>query len=335
MSQESVRWGVIGASRIADDFVIPAIKTSAVSEIAAIGTNSVPARAQEIADRHSVPQVYDSVAKLLDDPKIDAVYIGSTSDAHAAQAIAAAAAGKHVFVDKPLALTADDANAVVEACAVAGVQLGVNQQFRGAATHRAIQAAVRGGDIGEVRGVRTSFTVQLPPHAVGWRTDGPAAGVAMDLTIHTADTLRAILGQNVAAVSAFGANHGLCVEPNFDVLFGTLLFEDGTLATFHDAFTIGHSLSAVEVFGSTGSIVGTDVMRMSPGGSVALIRDGNATDIPVDHHDLYEPAVAAFVGAVLGDGVPAATGADGVAALRVAEAAVHAAATRTVVDIKS
>jgi len=325
-----VRWGIIGASRIADDYVIPAIQASGGSQVVAVSTTTAPQRAREIADRHAVPHVALSVAALVERDDVDAVYVGSASDAHASQAMEAARAGKHVFCDKPLALTTEEARQVVDTCERAGVELGVNQQFRGAATHRAIQNAVREGAIGEIRGVRVAFTVQLPPHATGWRTAGPAAGVAMDLTIHTADSLRAIVGSEVVSVAAFGANHGLCAPAYFDLLFGTMLFDNGIVASFHDAFTIGHSPSAIEVFGSDGSLVGTDVMRMSPGGAVVLRRGEEVSEVALCHHDLYEPAVAAFASAVRGVGAPAASGLDGVKALQIAEAATDSA-TRGVV----
>ncbi|MCU1682620.1 MAG: fructose reductase [Amycolatopsis sp.] len=332
-ASRKIRWGIVGASRIADEYVIPAIAADDSSTVVALGTSSAPAQAKAIASRHGVDRVYDSIDEVFDDPDIDVVYIGSASEHHLGQILAAAAAGKHVFCDKPLALTAGDAINALDACQSNGVLLGVNQQVRGAATHRAMRNAVLDGAIGEVRGARCAFTVQLPPHATGWRTSGPAAGVAMDLTVHTADTLRALLGADVEAVAAFGANQGLCEAPHFDLLFGAMHFDNGVIATFQDAFTIGHSQTALEVYGSTGSVIGTDVMRQSPGGNVVLRRGDESTELHIDHHDLYEPAVAAFNLAVQGKGEPAATGLDGLKALQIAEAVVTSAQTRQFVEL--
>jgi len=328
-----IRWGIVGASRVADEYVIPAIKADDRSVVVALGTSSAPVHAQEIASRHGVECVYGSVQELFNDDDVDVVYIGSASERHPDQAVAAAAAGKHVLCDKPLALTASDAIKVIGACQSNGVILGVNQQFRGAATHQAMRKAILDGELGEVRGARCAFTVQLPPHATGWRTSGRGAGVAMDLTVHTVDTLRALLGADVTAVAAFGANQGLCAPPNFDLLFGALHFTNGAIATFHDAFTIGHSPTALEVYGSEGSLIGTDVLRQWPGGTVVLRRGGEVTELDIEHHDLYEPVVSAFNLAVQGKGEPTATGLDGLKALQIAQAAVTSAQTRQIVEL--
>jgi 1,5-anhydro-D-fructose reductase (1,5-anhydro-D-mannitol-forming) len=96
-AEAPVRWGIIGASRIADEYVIPAIQADSASEVVAVASASAPKHAKEIADRHSVPHVVDSVAALVGRADVDAVYIGTTSDAHASQAIEAAQVGKYTM----------------------------------------------------------------------------------------------------------------------------------------------------------------------------------------------------------------------------------------------
>ena len=124
MTNSKLRWALVGASTIAHEWMIDAI------------------RAQ--------PD--------------QAVYIGSTNERHAAQAIAAAAAGKHVLCEKPLALNLAEARAIVAACARAGVVLGTNHHLRNAATHRALRDLVRNGAIGTPLYAHVFHAVQLPAH---------------------------------------------------------------------------------------------------------------------------------------------------------------------------
>src|SRR3984893_4291368 len=110
---------------------------------------------------------------------IDAVYISTTNELHCSQTLAAAAAGKHVFCEKTLALELADARRMVEVCRAAGVVMGTNHHLRNAATHRALRAAIKQGRIGRPLFARVFHSVYLPPHLQGWRitTPGPGARV--------------------------------------------------------------------------------------------------------------------------------------------------------------
>ena len=126
---------------------------------------------------------------------IDAVYISTTNELHRDQLLAAVRAGKHVLCEKPLALTLDDARAMVAAARDAGVVMGTNHHLRNAATHRAMREAIQQGRIGRPLFARVFHAVFLPPHLQGWRIDKPEAGggVVLDITCHDADTLRFVL----------------------------------------------------------------------------------------------------------------------------------------------
>ena len=142
------------------------------------------------------PITTTSVDALLADPAVDAVYISTTNELHRDQVLAAAAAGKHVLCEKPLALSVADARAMVAACTHAGVVMATNHHLRNAATHRKIRELVQAGAIGRPLFARVFHAVYLPPHLQGWRLTSRSAGggVILDITVHDADTLRFILG---------------------------------------------------------------------------------------------------------------------------------------------
>jgi 1,5-anhydro-D-fructose reductase (1,5-anhydro-D-mannitol-forming) len=284
------------------------------------------ARAAEFARAHAIPRSTAALAELLADPAVDAVYISSTNERHAEQAIAAAAAGKHVLCEKPLALTLAEARAIVAACARAGVVLGTNHHLRNAATHRALREQVRAGAIGTPRYARVFHAVQLPPHLQGWRVDAASAGggVMLDITVHDADTLRFILdAEPVEAVGLSAPADGGAVAAIGAM--AVLRFDNGVLAQLHDAFDVPHAGTGIEIHGSAGSLFGRDAMTQRPVGEIRLRDARGERAVAVEHEDLYVRSVAAFAAAVRGEGQPAASGEDGVRSLAAALAVLEAA----------
>jgi len=125
--------------------------------------------------------------------------------------LAAAVAGKHVLCEKPLALTLDDAVAMRDACAAAGVVMGTNHHLRNAATHRTMRRLLGEGAIGRPLAARVFHAVSLPADLRTWRVQRPDAGggVPLDITVHDADALRFLLDDEVVEVGALTASQGL------------------------------------------------------------------------------------------------------------------------------
>jgi 1,5-anhydro-D-fructose reductase (1,5-anhydro-D-mannitol-forming) len=307
--------------------MIPAVH--AVDDACAVGVFSTSAeRAARLVQEAGLERAYPSLDALLGDPAIDAVYVSTTNDLHAEQTVAAARAGKHVLCEKPLALSLSDAVRMREACADSGVVLGTNHHLRGAPTIRAMRELVAGGAIGDVVAGRVFHTTLLPDAMRTWRLNRPeaGAGVIFDLTVHDVDTIRFLLGDEVAEVTAVTANQGMGECAVEDSAMGVLRMRGGQLVSFHDAFTVPHAGTGVELHGTTGSLVGRDVMSPEPVGDVFL-RRLNMTE-PVDITErwpLYENTIRRFDAAVRGHGEPLASGDDGIASLAVAVAALESA----------
>ena len=329
-----LRWGLIGASTIGREWIVPAIGIQPDSMVAAVASSS-PERARRYANELSIPNAFTSVANLLAEPTIDAIYISSTNEWHEPQALAAVAAGKHVLCEKPLALSLDSARRMVAAATSAGVVLGTNHHLRNAATHRKMRELIQTGAIGRPLAARVFHAVYLPPHLQSWRVDRPEAGggVILDITVHDADTLRFALGDEVAEVTAMTANQGMGRAGLEDAVMGVIRFRNGVIAQFHDAFTAPHAPTGFEVHGTEGSLFGRDVMTQRPMGTVSMRRHGSEEEVPVDHENLYERSVRCFNAAIRGEGEPAATGEDGVQSLAVALAVREAAETGQTVRI--
>lgn len=327
-------WGLIGTSTIAAEHMIEAIRAQHGHAVVAVHSSN-PARGHAYAERHGIATSHDTVEALLADPAVDVVYISTTNELHREQVLSAAAAGKHVLCEKPLALDLDDAIAMVETCRAAGVLMATNHHLRNAATHRQIRDLVRQGAIGKPLFARVFHAVHLPPHLQGWRLDKPQAGggVILDITVHDADTLRFLLdAEPTEAVGmtqqAAMASHGL-----EDGVMAVLRFDNGVLAQLHDAFTVKHAATGIEIHGDAGSIIGRDVMTQRPVGTVILRNAEGESEIPIAHENLYVRGVGTFAAALRGEGQPAATGEDGVRSLAAALAVMNACQSGQRTDI--
>ena len=329
----TVRWGLIGASTIARQFVIDAIRNQPEGEIGAVMSAS-PERAASYARDNAIPQAVSSLDALLG-ADIDAVYISTTNELHLEQALAAAKAGKHVWCEKPLALSTGDARKIVAACRDAGVVMATNHHLRCAGSHRAMRQAVADGRIGKPIAARVFHAVYLPEHLQGWRLDRPDAGggVVLDITVHDADTLRFVLGDDPVEVTAFTQAAGMAGNGLEDGVMSVFRFKSGVIAQTHDAFTIGYAGTGFEVHGTEGSLIARDVMTQKPVGSVMLRRAEGEEALSFDSEDLYTYALRAFHAAVRGEGQPAATGEDGVWSLAAAEAVLKSARSGRAVAI--
>jgi 1,5-anhydro-D-fructose reductase (1,5-anhydro-D-mannitol-forming) len=322
----------VGASDIAATSIIPGIRAQPGSRVVAVHSRS-PERGEAYARRHGIDRSHDTLAALLADPEVDAVYVSTTNDRHAAETIVAVDAGRHVLCEKPLALTVADARAMVDAAARAGLVLATNHGRRNDPAVRAARDLVRAGALGTPLGARTCTAVLLPEHLRRWRLgDGPGAGVALDLLVHDADTLRFVLDDDVVSVQASATARGRGDDGRDDgdraedLLAGVLTTAGGPVASFLCSYSTPHGGSELEVFGEKASLRA----RREPGRPSGLVLRTAAGEEPValpEAPPIGVATVAAFEAAVRGEGRPTATGDDGVASLAVALAARDSART--------
>jgi 1,5-anhydro-D-fructose reductase (1,5-anhydro-D-mannitol-forming) len=279
-------------------------------------------RGAEYARRHGIERSHDTLEAFLADPEVDAVYVSTTNDRHAEEAIAAAGAGRHVLCEKPLALTLDDARAMVDAAARAGVVLATNHGRRNDPAIQAARELVQSGALGTPLAARTSTATLLPGHLRRWRLGGdPGGGVALDLLVHDADTLRFVLDDELTAVQA-------TTDDAEATIAGTLTTARGLVASFLCSFRTPHGGVSLEVLGDEASLRAA----RDPGHRSELVLRTPSGDEPVPVPEAPQvgvATVAAFEAAIRGEGRPSATGEDGVASLAVALAARESASSGT------
>ena len=226
--------------------------------------------AGEYAAAFGLP-VYPELSRVLADPGIEAVILTTPHGLHEQQVIAAAAAGKQVFCEKPLSLSADSVRRMLEACDRAGIILGVGHERRFEPGWEEIKRMSDAGELGTIMHVEGNFSHDRSLGLVagswrGSRAEAPAAGMT-GRGVHLTDFLLSVLGP-AEAVHALTAQRVLDL-PTGDVVSVHLRFGDDT--TGHIAAVSATPFySRIAVFGSHGWAESRDTQHVDPGGPAHL-----------------------------------------------------------------
>ena len=253
---ERVRWGIIGVGDVTERKSGPGFQQAERSELVAVMRRN-GALAADYARRHGVPRSYSDADDLIDDPDVDAVYVATPPDSHRDYVCRVAAAGKPVYVEKPMARTAAECEDMVAACERAGVGLFVAYYRRAMPRFATAKELLDSGRIGEPRSVAIRSE---RPGAVdetadpGWRVNPAVSGGGyfVDLGSHTLDLLDWLLGP-VTHASGVAVNHGrrYLAEDVVTATFGFASGVDGVGTWNYDSFRYADQ---VEIVGTAGSL---------------------------------------------------------------------------------
>jgi 1,5-anhydro-D-fructose reductase (1,5-anhydro-D-mannitol-forming) len=330
-----IGWALLGTGAVAQSRMAPAIARHPGSRIVAVISASAR-RATEFASTTGATRAYTALDAALDDDAVDAVYVSTTNDLHAEQAIACLRAGKHVLCEKPLALSLEDAEAMVAAASEAGSTLAVNHHLRAAESLMRMRSLLATGTIGTPRLIRTLHRCFVRPgRREGWRmTDASrGAGVILDLTVHTADAMRFLTGREVASVCGHAGPAQLGHAGIEGAVAGTMRMDGDILASFGDLYSALPARSEIEIHGDEGRLGARGVLDGSPRAAIVVQRDRESEHVVELRDDPYRRTVERFADAVVGHGRPAATGDDGLRSLAVALALRAAVAEGRSIDV--
>ena len=319
---DRVRWGILSTASIGVQKVIPGMRTAANAEVLGIASREA-GRAATVAAELGIPRAYGSYAELLADPDIDAVYIPLPNHLHARWAIEAARAGKHVLCEKPLAMSAADAQTMIDASREAGVLLMEAFMYRLHPSWVAARELVASGRIGRLRAVDSwfSFYNDDPANIRNIREAG--GGALFDIGCYCVNLSRMLFGREPDQARA-----SVVRDPasGVDVLTSGILAFGEDLATFACS-TRTEPDQRVDIYGDSGRISIEIPFNIPPDRPtrVSVIAGGDPPVAPAaevlvfDTADPYGVEVALFGAAVLaGTPVPVPPE-DAVANLRVIE----------------
>jgi predicted dehydrogenase len=197
-----IRWGILGAAKFAREHMGPAIHAAHGSKLAALATGSAEKASGFKAFCHDL-HVHESYEALLVDPGIDAVYIPLPNHLHVEWALKANKAGKHVLVEKPIALTSGDFDALIAARDASGLQLAEAYMIVHHPQWQRAREWVQGGEIGDLVHVDVAFSFNLDAEAANIRNQAEAGGGGLrDIGVYTFGSARYVTGAEPVDLSA-------------------------------------------------------------------------------------------------------------------------------------
>lgn len=279
-----LRWGILGCGDVANYKGGPPLYTVEDSELVAVMRRD-RAKAQVFAERHGAKWAYSDVDALLADNEVNAVYIATPPYLHCEHTIRAAQAGKHILCEKPMALTVEECQRMIDACRQAGVTLMIAYYRTFYPNIMRMKALMAEGAIGDVVLARINHTGFYEPSqhdSSSWRVNPEISGggVLMDLGSHRIDLLQYLMGDIVSARGYAETVH-LDIDVDDSAVF-TLRFASGAHAVANINWNVGFSVDDVEVYGTEGCL------RCSPlnSGNLTLEKAGNRFEldrVPLPH----------------------------------------------------
>jgi myo-inositol 2-dehydrogenase/D-chiro-inositol 1-dehydrogenase len=309
----TIRVGLIGAGRIgrvhAENLAyrVPEASLVAISDI-------FVEAAEKLAADFQIPATYKDHRPIMEDKTIEAVIICSSTDTHSMMIEEAAAAGKHIFCEKPIdhdLSKIDRALAVVEQAGVK-LQVGFNRRFD--PNFQRVREIVAAGEIGDPHILQITSRDPGPPPIEYIKVSG---GIFLDMTIHDFDMARFLMGEEVEEIYATG---GVRVDPkigeagDIDTVIITLRFESGAIGTINNSRKAIYGYDQrVEVFGSEGVV---KVSNNTPHTAVVSNANGVHSPLPLfffieRYAEAYIAEMKEFIECIQQDTAPPVTGIDG------------------------
>jgi len=309
ITDRPIRWGLVGTNGYARRACAPSFAEVPSAQLVAVASSRAES-AQAFARDFDVDLATDDVGALVASDAIDAVWIASPSHMHAEHGRAALLAGKHVLLEKPLALDLDEARDLVSCAEKQGLILATGYQARYVPAHLRMRDLITSGAIGDVVVARSFYGMHRvgPPRT--WRAERSTArwGTLADIGTHHLDLLRMLVGE-VDSISGFTAYRtGGETE---DAAAASLRFVGGALGSLTVSSVVGRPDVVVEVVGTEGSLVSRGMSPAGQGTAVHLPADGPAEDITGSTPLAFVSQLATVTDVILGADVAYASGDDG------------------------
>ena len=341
----TVGWGIISTGRHPDVKVVPAMKLAENTNVAAVYSRDM-GRAEAFAQKHSVPNAYDSVDDLLRDPGVDAVFISSPNSVHAIHTITAAKAGKHVLVEKPMAVSVQESLDMVRTSKENGVKLGVGFHLRHHPGHKKAREIIEQGALGVISMAQGQWClgqrgVVDPAPRTGlsaWWGDPQMMGGASTLMgtgVHVMDLLHFLMGQRIVEVAAI--TDGQTQErPLEQAAAIAIRFEGGVIGTISVGRRMPDTENDAMIYGSNGRIALRGTVWEAITGELDVVSEtiNTSESYERDMLTLYKLQTEAFNRSIQNDEEFHASGVDGLLTVQVTTAIIESASTGRSVKIE-
>jgi len=305
---KTIKWGIIGCGDVTEVKSGPAFQLVNNSELVAVMRRNGNL-AKDYAIRHNVPKWYDNFDLLINDPEINATYIATPPSTHMKYTIAAAKAGKPVYVEKPMAMSFAECKEMIDACSQSNVPLFVAYYRRALPRFLKVKSLIDERIIGDIRFVNVRYYERTREDDIRgnlhWHTNPSIAGCGYfcDLGSHIIDLLQFLLG-TISKVNGHASNQNKIYQVE-DIVTGEFLFDSGVHGVGVWSFNASEDRDEVEIVGSKGKIVYSTFMN----NPVMLYQDGNIEDFNIPHpKHIQQCLIETIVNELLGKGTCPSTG---------------------------
>lgn len=328
---DMVRWGILSTAGIAVSAFIPALRQTKRGRLVGVASRDAD-RAAAFAAEHEIPESFGNYEELLASDEIDAIYNPLPNSMHAQWTTKAAAAGKHVFCEKPMGISPAECDQMVASCEAAGVHLFEAFVFLYHPKSLKLRQVIGGGQIGDLVQMQASFTFPLKRPTDNIRMNGDLAGGSlMDVGCYPIAYARFVFGEEPIAVQA-----ACSIDPDYGVDTRAsiiLTFAGDRHASLQQGFDAPGGQRAV-IHGSEGFIEVPQPCHPHAEDHFVVHRDGKQERVEVNAGVRpFAPAIEHFHDCVLDDAAPIATGANAAGTLRIIEAVLESGRTGQRIEI--
>jgi 1,5-anhydro-D-fructose reductase (1,5-anhydro-D-mannitol-forming) len=312
-----MRWGLIGTHGLVDRGGLMALREANDVELVSV-LSSDSARARRFGEEHGVETATADLDEFLAAPGLEAVWVASPTWLHHEQGKAALQAGKHVLLEKPLAIDARSAWDLVETAKQEGLLLATGYQARYVPGHRTMKRLCEEGAIGEVSVARTYYGIHRPGPPPEWRQKRETArwGALSDVGTHHIDLLRMLLGDISEATGYHERQQGFETD---DAVAAALRLESGVVASLTISTNVWIQYTRVELHGTGGALVAENTSPIGQGTVTLLRPDADPEDVTGERPHAWVAQLEEVTRAASGEAVPYATGEDGARAVEIME----------------
>jgi 1,5-anhydro-D-fructose reductase (1,5-anhydro-D-mannitol-forming) len=290
-------------------------------------------RAEEYRRTFGFERAYTSYADVLNDETVDVVYLATPNHLHGEQTMQAARAGKHVLVEKPMALSTIEARAMLDACQVGGVKLGVGFHPRHHPAHRKARQLLGEGALGQPLLLQLQW-VRSNARREGWWQDPAQVGayITMARGVHLLDLLCYLTDRSPRQIVALtdGQRDDRALE---ETALALVRFSGDLFGSVVASRTFAQVDNSLAIYGSEGSLRTTSTIGTDAEGVLELTVANEAQRIQYRDRDPYQVEIESFNRSILEDLEPDASGRDGLRSVRLTEALLKSARSGQAVDV--
>ncbi len=293
----TINWGIIGCGDVTEIKSGPAFNKVPNSALVAVMRRDAE-KAADYAKRHNVPRWYNDANKLINDPEVNAIYIATPPSSHEQYALAAINAGKHVYLEKPMAFNYTAAKNIADVAVAKNIKLVIAHYRREWPLFKKLKVLLQDKIIGNVRTVnlqlyKTAFTKeQLKEQTIAWRVDPliSGGGIFHDLAPHQLDIMYHLFGPT-KKINGIAINQAGNYAAD-DMVAGTILFKNDIVLSGTWCFNAHEQNDVCDIIGTEGRI------RFSffNGNSIQLVTGNGTTNFDFEFlQHVQQPLIARTV----------------------------------------